>query len=212
MGVRGLAQSWGMSVSSGVTCLIVGPEGSGKTLLVRELCKKNRTKTKSTTRESKTVFPEDLVSHAVQDSCQTIPTVGTNVERLQFSKGLVCTLKEYGGQMAPIWCDSYQDASMVIYTIDSSNQVQVSASTILLLELISSQALKEKPILIFFNKTEVPLGLCLTEYKSVMRLDDIVENATQKLVVVEGSCWADRGIDVILDWISTNVYHQHTGC
>lgn len=202
-----------MSVPS-ITCLVLGPEGSGKTLLIRKLqqhCKKNKKRCrpeegKAAVRgDQEASLLEDPVGVSIQDINQTIPTVGTNLEHLQFSKTVSCTLKEYGGQLAPIWCDAYGDASMIIYTIDSSNQVQVSASTILLLDLLSSQDLQGKPILIFFNKTDLPLGLGLVEYKSVMRLDDIVEHATQMLKVVEGSCWSGRGIDIILDWIAGNL-------
>ena len=202
---------------SGVTCLILGPEGSGKTLLVRKLqqyCNKNIKKSRGREEDDEATHQEqdkeaallkDHASIAILDINQTIPTVGTNLKHLQFSKEQFCTLKEYGGQLAPIWCAAYRDASMIIYVIDSSNQIQVSASTILLLDLLSSQDIQEKPILIFFNKTDLPLGLGLVEYKSVMRLDDIIEHATQTLTIVDGSCWSGRGIDVILDWIMANL-------
>lgn len=199
---------------SSVTCLILGPEGSGKTLLLRKLQEHSKKKKTPKGRqeddkgireeEKEVALLEDPVSVAIEDTNQTIPTVGTNVEHLKFSKGK-CTLKEYGGQMAPVWRDAYGDASMVIYTIDSSNQIQVSVSTILLLDLLSSQALQGKPILIFFNKTDLPMGLGLVQYKSVMRLDDIVEHATQKLKIVEGSCWSGTGVDYISDWILSNL-------
>ena len=103
--------------------------------------------------------------------------------------------------MAPLWSNSYEECKMVIFVIDSSNQVQVSASVILLLDVLSSKTLSRKPVLIFFNKTDSPLGLGLIEYKSVMRLDDILVHASQDLTVVEGSCWTGKGINDIKEWI-----------
>lgn len=184
-------------------CLVLGPEGSGKTMLLRKLPEYSRLHHRSS-KVKETVAMEDTVGVSCDEVNQTIPTVGTNIQRLQFSKNTSCTLKEYGGQMAPIWCNAYKDASMVIYTIDASNRLQVSFSIVALLDLLSAEPLKGKPLLIFFNKTDLPLGMSLVEYKSVMRLEDIMAHSRQPLEVVEGSCWSGNGLDTIFKWIASN--------
>lgn len=186
-------------------CLVVGPEGAGKTLLIRKLEELCTSKRKKTSRDAEASATQtDHASIGCQELHHTIPTVGVNLARLKLLKGLSCNLRESGGQMAPLWPNCYKDCSMVIFVIDSSNQVQVSASTILLLEVLSAPGLQDKPVLVFFNKTECPLGLGLVEYKSVMRLEDIVSHARQTVSVVEGSCWTGDGIPAILEWLIRN--------
>ena len=179
--------SYGMS-----ECLVIGPEGAGKTLLIRKLkeCTKKRGKTNCTQMQEQST----TVGLACQEMNHTVPTVGINLEQLELSKNTTCSLRESGGQMAPLWSGAYKQCNMVIYVIDSSNLVQVSVSTILLLDALSSEDLREKPVLVFFNKTDAPLGLGLVEYKSVMRMDNILLHATQSLTVVDGSCWTGKGL------------------
>ena len=175
-------------------CLILGAEGTGKTLLLKKLVSKtSRTKTSSTaeSRQCDGVLP-------------TIPTVGTNIEDLQLAKGISCKLREYGGSMAPLWNSAYNRCSMIVFVVDASNSTQISASTMLLLDVLTAKALEKKPVLIFFNKMDSLFGMSLVELKSVMRLGDVVRNATQKVQVVQGSCATEDGLDSILEWIMEN--------
>jgi len=183
-------------------CLVLGPEGAGKTLLVRkieEYCRKKKGASDATVAAASPV--ESYAGISSKPNHYTLPTVGINFSKVKLAKGVSCSLRESGGQMVPLWCNSYQDCKMVIYVIDSSNQAQVSASTILLLQVLSSEALQKKPVLLFFNKTDSPLGLGLVEYKSVMRLDDILLHASQSIAVVSGSCWTGDGVGAIVEWL-----------
>lgn len=185
-------------------CLILGPEGSGKTLLIRKLEEYSKRK-----KVAKEPDRQDYVSTASQAINHTVPTVGVNLAVLKLAKGVSCTIRESGGQMVPLWPNKYEDCKMVIFVIDSSNQIQVSASTILLLDVLSSEFLKGKPVMVFFNKTDSPLGLGLVEYKSVMRLDDIVLHAKQDMTVVDGSCFTGEGIGAVLEWLLNNSRETH---
>ena len=185
-------------------CLVLGPEGAGKTLLIRKLeefCSKKK-KLKETAEKSSEA--EDTANLASQASHHTVPTVGVNFAQLKLAKGITCKLRESGGQMAPLWSSSFEDCKMVVYVIDSSNRIQVAASTILFLDVLSAPSLREKPVLLFFNKTDSPLGLGLVQYKSVMRLDDIVAHATQKVSVLSGSCWTGEGVGGVMEWLVQN--------
>ncbi len=188
-------------------CLILGPEGAGKTLLIRKLeecAKKLRSKTTKETDKIKVEPLKNYASTASEEGHHTVPTVGVNLAQVEAAKGVLCTLRESGGQMAPLWANAYKDCSMLIYVVDSSNQVQVSASVVLFLDILSSEDIHKKPVLLFFNKTDCPLGLGLMEYKCVMRLEDILLHATQEITVADGSCWTGEGIDRIMEWIAKN--------
>lgn len=181
--------------------LVLGPEGAGKTLLIRKLEEYSKKRKDNVERQT---VAEGTANLACQADHHTVPTVGVNFAQLKLAKGIACKLRESGGQMAPLWSSAYGDCKMIIYVIDSSNRVQVSASTILLLDMLSSPALREKPVMLFFNKTDSPLGLGLVQYKDVMRLGDIVSHATQKVMVVDGSCWNGEGVGSIMAWLVQN--------
>ena len=184
-------------------CLILGAEGTGKTLLLKKLIRKASRTAKTSSRGGATSS-----SGAIEPSCDgilpTIPTVGTNVEDLKITKGLTCKLREYGGSMAPLWSSAYGRCTMVVFVVDSSNSIQISASTMLMLDVITAKALERKPMLIFFNKMDARFGMSLVELKSVMRLGDVIQNATQNVYVVQGSCATEEGLDSILEWITEN--------
>ena len=183
--------------SASAECLILGPEGVGKTLLLRKLqllCSRSDQKGAGKKTSDPIALPEGVLP--------TIPTVGTNLEELKLGRNLVCSLREYGGSMAPLWSNAYGDCQMVVYVIDTSRPSQISAATVLLLEVLSSRNLKDKPFLLFFNKVDSPFHMSLVELKSVIRLEDILETTTQQVAVVNGSCATNEGLDDVLQWIS----------
>ena len=182
-------------------CLILGAEGTGKTLLLKKLVSKTF-RTKTSTLPAGRDTTESL--RQCDGVLPTIPTVGTNIEDLQLAKGISCKLREYGGSMAPLWNSAYNRCSMIVFVVDASNSTQISASTMLLLDVLTAKALEKKPVLIFFNKMDSLFGMSLVELKSVMRLGDVVRNATQKVQVVQGSSATGDGLDSILEWIMEN--------
>lgn len=177
---------------SGCSCLILGAEGSGKTLLLKKLRVLSGHK--------------DSGNQEASSSCvlPTIPTVGTNVEELSLGRNLRCSLREYGGSMAPVWSKAYDDAQVVIYVVDASDFTRLSAATVLFLEALASEGLREKPFLLFLNKTDSPFCKSLVELKSVMRLDEVMENASQRITVVHGSCVTSEGLSDVLQWLAEN--------
>lgn len=188
-------------------CLVLGPEGVGKTLLLKKLkqvvCSR-ALHSKGTSKPGDVLVNETL--NSIEAVPHTLPTAGTILERLQITKGLVCTLRECGGSMGPIWSSYYQSSNMIVYMIDSSNSTQISIATMLLLDLLSAGGAQNKPILILFNKREGDQpSMSLTQLKSTMRLNDILAQASQPLLqVVEGSCVAEGGLDGVIDWITQN--------
>ena len=160
-------------------CLVLGPRGAGKSLLVGKLKVFETEKRRGVDVEC---------AGAARELLATQPTVGTLVEELQLERNFSCLVKEYGGAMAPVWSAAYSDCDLVVYVVDATNCTQISASTILLLDVLGHQSLREKPFLLVFNKLDRQCPMNLTEFKSVMRLDDILKHAPQKVEVVEGSC------------------------
>ncbi|XP_069809387.1 ADP-ribosylation factor-like protein 16 isoform X6 [Dendropsophus ebraccatus] len=115
-------------------CLVLGPSGVGKTLLMKRLHK-------LCTKDS------DL-----GEVPPTQPTVGTNLTDLTIQRTRV-TVREVGGSMVPIWPSYYKDCQTVLFIVDAANINQVSASCIQLLSLLSAPALSTSSVLVVFNKT-----------------------------------------------------------
>lgn len=176
-------------------CLVLGPQGAGKSLLLKKLkllCGQKQKRSNET----------NLTGENRREILPTLPTVGSTVEEIKLDKNSTCLLKEYGGCMAPVWNTAYSDCDLVVYVIDGSNTTQISAATILLLETLGHRELKNKPFLVVFNKLDCQCTMSLTEYKSVMRLHDIVGSAPQQVDVVEGSCAEGTELlDRIQEWI-----------
>ena len=183
-------------------CLVLGLEGVGKTLLLKSLKDgppAKKLQQKQAHHHNHQVIPK---SAAYQ------PTVGTNLIDCWLRNGTSITLKECGGLMAPLWQGSMEDADMLIYIVDCSNNTQISAATILLMETLANEDISGKPVLLFFNKTDIADGcpLSLNEFKEITRVGDLVKEYGEEMFsVVSGSCLSGKNLDNIYEWL-----HQHT--
>ena len=182
-------------MQSAFKCLVVGPQGAGKSLLLKKL------KALNGKLPSRRCSRDHAGSACDREILATIPTVGATVEELKLTPKVTCTLKEYGGCMAPVWSTAYADSDVVIYVIDASNCTQVSTATVLLLEALGERELREKPFLIFFNKLDCECPMSLVELQSVMRMGDIRSHATQPVSVVEGNCATGQALPAVLQWL-----------
>lgn len=132
---------------------------------------------------------------------QTIPTIGFNVETVEY-KNLKFTIWDVGGQpkLRPLWKHYYLNTQAVIYVIDSSDESRLNESHDELVKLISEKELREASLLIFLNKQD--------ESPSVT-IEEIAEKfALYKLFC--GRSWHIQACDAIsgtgltdgLDWLS----------
>lgn len=169
--------------------LVVGPEGGGKTMLLKRL-------------ESfiSQVSSQSNGEVTFCDPPSTIPTVGVNLTTLRKNKKKYF-FRELGGAMAPVWSNYFKDSTHCIYVVDLANRGQVSAATILLLDLLTSRHSSSWPVLIVFNKIDIPCGMNETEIRSFMRLDDIIQNSSQNISVIQTCLHDGRGLSDVVDWL-----------
>ena len=177
-------------------CLLIGAEGSGKSLLLKRLkwlSQQRLYKVKKTAKQA-----------SLPAAPATIPTVGTNIEALEVDTKRKVTVRELGGAMAPIWAESYEDCRCVIFVIDRSNIMHLSASTILLLEALSADALKNKPFLLVLGKSDLQNIVSLRETSNIVRVEDMKQSCCQSIDMCEASGYNGEGVHYILQWISSH--------
>jgi signal recognition particle receptor subunit beta len=167
--------------------LVLGPESGGKTMLLKRL-------------QSYTSQLSSSSDMALGEPPSTIATVGVNLVTLQIHKKKFC-FRELGGAMAPVWSNYFKDSTHCIYVIDMANRGQVAASTMLLLNLLTSRQSSNWPVLIIFNKLDIPCGMTQMEISSIMHLDDIINRSSQKISVVETCLHDGRGLSDAVNWL-----------
>ncbi|KAM8991812.1 LOW QUALITY PROTEIN: ADP-ribosylation factor-like protein 16 [Ara ararauna] len=129
----------------------------------------------------------------------TLPTVGTNLTDLRLPRTV--TLREVGGCMGPIWHSYYGECSALLFVIDAADPTQVSSSCVQLLSVLSAAPLAAVPVLILFNKIDLPCYMSVMEMKSLFRMQDIVSCATQPITILETSACDGTGLAEVLQWL-----------
>ncbi|NXF89090.1 ARL16 protein, partial [Eubucco bourcierii] len=163
------------------TCLLLGAAGGGKTLLARRLRHIRR----------------DLgVPGRGRSLCRQ---VGTNLTDLRLPRKV--TVRELGGCMGPIWPSYYDECSALLFVVDAANPTQVSSSCVQLLSVLSAAPLASVPVLVLFNKIDLPCYMSLAEMKSLFRMQDIVSCATQPITMLETSARNGTGLADVLQWL-----------
>ncbi|KAM9537536.1 ADP-ribosylation factor-like protein 16 isoform 1-T2 [Guaruba guarouba] len=116
--------------------------------------------------------------------------------------------------MGPIWHSYYGECSALLvsgsracpepyprFVIDAADPTQVSSSCVQLLSVLSAAPLAAVPVLILFNKIDLPCYMSVMEMKSLFRVQDIVSCATQPITILETSACDGTGLAEVLQWL-----------
>ncbi|KAM7001860.1 LOW QUALITY PROTEIN: ADP-ribosylation factor-like protein 16 [Passerculus sandwichensis] len=202
------------------TFLLLGAAGGGKSLLVRRLRHilatghgapggtgraglRGRAERALGRSRSRRVLNEAQLSAEqpaeLGEPPATLPTVGTNLTDLRLPRRV--TVRELGGCMGPIWPSYYSECSALLFVVDASNPTQLSSSCIQLLSVLSAAPLASVPVLVLFNKIDLPCYMSLVEMKSLFRMQDVVACATQPITMLETSARDGTGLAEVLQWL-----------
>ena len=182
-----------------VQLLVLGPEGVGKTLMLKRL---------------QTLTAQQNLAQAQQkedlgEAPFTIPTIGVNLVTLTHNRKKY-TFRELGGAMGPIWSNYFKDAGCLVYVIDTAKQTQVASTCIQLLEVLSSKETQDMPVLLIFNKIDSPDCMSMSEISALIRLPDILANARQEITILECSFREGTGLPGILKWLQVKCSFSYT--
>ncbi|EGC37775.1 arfrp1, ARF-like GTPase [Dictyostelium purpureum] len=176
--------------------LILGLDGAGKTTLLEQI------KTKYTK-------VPGLPPHKI------IPTVGLNIAKTQYEE-IKLTYWDLGGQsqLRSIWNKYFTDVHAVIYVVDSNDKERFTESKDELESIVCDPKLKGVPLLLFFNKQDLPdsesIEFLTSVFKSVINNQSLSssEDGTtisrnvqlQSLIASKG-----EGISEGIKWLADNL-------
>lgn len=132
----------------------------------------------------------------------TVPTVGVDLHTTKV-KGTRQTveLREVGGSMVPLWRQFIARCEVLLYVVDASTPSTIGGAVMTLLDTLAQPGMKKKPVLILFNKRDLPCGLPRAELESVFQLDFLYTKREGKLFTCEISALDGTGLEIIADWI-----------
>lgn len=161
--------------------LLLGPTSCGKTLLSKKL------------KTYDDVEDENIPS--------TLPTIGTNLVNISLNKKQEITVRELGGSMSPIWPNYLKDCHFLIYVIDMSNRLQVSAACMLFLSILTNPSLKDCQVLVLLNKMDLTTTMSRHEFESLFRWDDILKHSPHQISLKEVSAVSGLGLSEVIEWL-----------
>ncbi|XP_034039144.1 ADP-ribosylation factor-like protein 14 [Thalassophryne amazonica] len=108
----------------------------------------------------------------------TVPTIGFNVEMVEARKNrtnIALTVWDVGGQgrMRKHWKDFHQDATAIMFVVDSSDVRRLEEARRELAITLKSEQLRGRPVVVLANKQDVSGALTVTELKDRFNLRKI---------------------------------------
>lgn len=170
-------------------CLLIGPTGVGKTVLLKRL--------QVGSLKGNYIDLEELPHPA--------NTVGADIVNITNAKKQEIKVKELGGEMAPSWKDYYKETSAIIFMVDMSCPTQISASSILLLEMLAHPSTQQAAVLIVLNKIDKENSMKRDDFDSVLQMDAILKYVLQQVSIISTSSVTGEGLAKVMRWIQSHV-------
>lgn len=136
----------------------------------------------------------------LDENVNTIPTIGFNVETVQYKK-VNFTMWDVGGQdvIRPLWRHYYQNADAVIFVIDSNDHERLGEAREVLHKVMSNDLLRDVVLLVLANKQDLPNSIDAVKLGHHLNLQEL----KQKNWYVQPACASTgEGLFEGLDWLS----------
>lgn len=134
------------------------------------------------------------------DTLHTIPTVGFNVETVQY-KRLTFTMWDIGGQdkIRPLWRHYYDGTDAVIFVVDANDRDRADLVTSELHKMLAAPELQDSALLILANKQDLPQSMTASEVMEKLQLSKL---RGREYYVQPCSATSGEGLYEGLDWVS----------
>eukprot|EP01125_Pyxidicula_operculata_P008346 TRINITY_DN2809_c1_g1_i2.p1 TRINITY_DN2809_c1_g1~~TRINITY_DN2809_c1_g1_i2.p1 ORF type:complete len:179 (+),score=29.80 TRINITY_DN2809_c1_g1_i2:85-621(+) len=129
----------------------------------------------------------------------TIPTIGFNVESMQYKK-VKFTVWDVGGQdkIRPLWRHYYQHTEGLIYVVDSSDHKRIDEAAAELHKVLNDMEMKDSYVLVYANKQDQPGAMSVAEVEDKLGLSSMKDRQW----FIQSSCaTTGEGLYEGLDWL-----------
>ncbi|KAI8801856.1 ADP-ribosylation factor-like protein [Cladochytrium replicatum] len=156
-----------------VRILILGLDGAGKTTILYRL--------------------------QIGEVVTTIPTIGFNVETVQY-KNIKLQVWDLGGQTSirPYWRCYYANTDAIIFVVDSADRERVPTSREELVAMLDEEELKDARLLVLANKQDMAGAMSHTEVSEMLGLTNL---KNRQWTIFKCSAKAGEGLNDALDWL-----------
>ncbi|GMF40943.1 unnamed protein product [Phytophthora fragariaefolia] len=195
--------------------LVLGLDGAGKTLLLRQL-------TAQVVRKQKTVL-ERIVAFAAHPcgggdgdkdegfgakdgdyavDPNTQPSVGVEHWTLPLDGGRICTLREVGAQLLPMWPSYFESCHFWLFLVDASNATQLAAAAFEFFSILRVDEMRHKPKLILINQIDAGFVVDDTILRSYLCLDHLLaESDSGPVQILKVSALTGENVEQVLKWL-----------
>jgi ADP-ribosylation factor 1/2 len=130
----------------------------------------------------------------------TIPTIGFNVETVEYKK-ISFTVWDVGGQdkIRPLWRHYFQNTQGLIFVVDSNDRDRISEAAEELQKMLREDELRDATLLVFANKQDLPNAMSVSEVTDKLGLHSV----TNRKWYIQSTCaTSGDGLFEGLDWLS----------
>ena len=175
-------------------CLVIGGEGSGKSILIRRMKELQQSASSSSTSSS--------IYEAFNPSTQ--PTVGVDLIDVEW-KGRGVKLRELGSAISSRWSAYFKEANMVVYLVDTADIRQWSNALIQLYDMTSyKEEWTGKDLLIVMTKTDISAVAQQSACLSFLKLPNPeLHKIWRRVKIIFGSCLENELATAVLEWLVT---------
>ncbi|XP_022080702.1 ADP-ribosylation factor-like protein 3 [Acanthaster planci] len=146
---------------------------------------------------------------ASEDISHINPTQGFNVKSVKTGNWQL-NVWDIGGQqkIRPYWANYFENTSILIYVVDSADQVRLEETSLELTSLLSEEKLAQVPVLVYANKQDLAMALPASDISMAMDLTKIRDRAWQ---IQACSAVTGEGLKDGLGWVFSNVGSSKKG-
>ena len=150
----------------------------------------------------KTTILYKLQNEASEEAISTIPTIGFNVEAIEYGN-LTLTVWDIGGQdkIRPLWRHYYSDTQGVIFVVDSNDRDRLSQAKDELHGLLDQFELRDAVVLVYANKQDLPNAAPAAQLAEALQLSSL---RGRKWYIQACCATTGDGLYEGLDWLKEN--------
>ena len=122
----------------------------------------------------------------LNETVNTIPTIGFNVETVQPVKNVSFTVWDVGGQdkIRPLWRHYFTGCEGLIYVVDSADKTRFGEAQEELKWILDSDEMKGVPVVVLANKQDMPKAQSPSDVATNLGLSDVRDRKWH----VQGTC------------------------